>query len=329
MDFATVIARERVLLAEGAVLERLRRGRRCALDPHAEHALLIYDPEGRKELEQMWRGYADAGREFSLPMILLSPTWRANEERLRAAGHGDVEKVNRDGVRFLAELRSRYDDYAPRIFIGGLLGCRGDAYKPAEALCEREAARFHARQIRALADTEADFLMAATLPALGEAVGIARAMAETGKPYVLSFVIRASGALLDGTPLSEAVARIDAEVTPKPAGFMVNCVHPQVFAEALDHQCARRPAVSERIIGLQANTSRRSPEELDQSAEFFAESPENLAEGMLSAHRRFGTRILGGCCGTDERHIRAIAQRVSQAVGKETPLLSPRKRGES
>ncbi|MCX6601406.1 MAG: homocysteine S-methyltransferase family protein, partial [bacterium] len=76
-----------------------------------------------------------------------------------------------------------------------------------------------------------------------------------------------------------------------------------------DHQCARRPGMSERIIGLQANTSRKSPEALDQSAEFFAESPENLAEGMLSAHRRFGTRILGGCCGTDERHLRAIAAR--------------------
>ena len=309
MDFATVIARERVLLAEGAVLERLRRGRRCALDPHAEHALLIYDPEGRKELEQMWRGYADAGREFSLPMILLSPTWRASEERLRAAGHGDMEKVNRDGVRFLAELRRRYDDYAPRIFIGGLLGCRGDAYKPAEALSEREAVRYHARQAHALAHAETDFLLAATLPALSEAVGIARAMAESGKPYVLSFVIRASGSLLDGTPLSEAVARIDGEVTPRPAGYMVNCVHPQVFAEGLDHECARRPGLGERIIGLQANTSRRSPEELDQSSEFFAESPENLAEGMLSAHRRFGTRILGGCCGTDERHIRAIAKR--------------------
>ena len=323
MDFAAVIAQERVLLAEGSVIERLRRGKKIALDPHAEHALLIYDIEGRKELERMWRGYADVGREFSLPMILLSPTWRANEERLRAAGHSNVEKVNRDGVRFLAELRGRYGDYSSRIFIGGLMGCRGDAYQPAQVLSEREAARFHARQIRALADTETDFLMAATLPALSEAVGIARAMAETGKPYVLSFVIRASGALLDGTPLSEAVARIDAEVTPKPAGFMVNCVHPQVFAEAMDHQCARRPGMSERIIGLQANTSRKSPEELDQSAEYFAESPETLAEGMLSAHRRFGTRILGGCCGTDERHIRAIAQRVSQAVGKETPFLSP------
>ncbi|MCX6601583.1 MAG: homocysteine S-methyltransferase family protein, partial [bacterium] len=254
MKFTELISGESCILTEGSVIERLRRGGRCALDPHAEHALLIYDVEGRKELDQLWRGYADVGREFSLPMILLSPTWRASEERLRAAGHSNVEKVNRDGVRFLVELRGRYGDYSSRIFIGGLIGCRGDAYQPAQALSEREAARFHARQIRALADTEADFLMAATLPALSEARGIAHAMAETGKPYVLSFVIRASGALLDGTPLSEAVARIDAEVTPKPAGFMVNCVHPQVFAEALDHQCARRPGMSERIIGLQANT---------------------------------------------------------------------------
>jgi len=315
MSFSDVIARATVVLAEGSVIERLRRGKKIGLDPHAEHALLIYDAEGRTELERLWRGYADVGREFSLPVILLSPTWRASEERLRAAGHGDMEKVNRDGVRFLAELRGRYEDYAPRIFIGGLLGCRGDAYQPAEALTEREATRFHARQIRSLAEAETDFLMAATLPALSEAMGIARAMAETSQPYVLSFVIRASGSLLDGTPLSEAVTRVDAEVTPRPAGYMVNCVHPQVFAEALDHECARRPGLNERIIGLQANTSRKSPEELDQSGEFFAESPENLAEGMMVARRRFGTRILGGCCGTDERHIRAIARLTTAEPG--------------
>jgi homocysteine S-methyltransferase len=255
------------------------------------------------------------GREFSLPVILLSPTWRASEERLRAAGHGDMEKVNRDGVRFLTELRGRYGNYSSRIFIGGLLGCRGDAYQPAEALTEREATRFHARQIRSLAEAETDFLMAATLPALSEAMGMARAMAETSQPYVLSFVIRASGSLLDGTPLSEAVTRVDAEVTPRPAGYMINCVHPQVFAEAMEHECARRPGLNERIIGLQANTSRKSPEELDQSGEFFAESPENLAEGMMVAHRRFGTRILGGCCGTDERHIRAIARPHDRRAG--------------
>jgi homocysteine S-methyltransferase len=311
VKFTELISGEPCVLAEGSVIERLRRGKKIALDPQAEHALLIYDPEGRKELERLWRGYADVGREFSLPMILLSPTWRASEERLRAAGHSDVEKVNRDGVRFLTELRGRYGEYSSRIFIGGLIGCRGDAYQAAEALSEREAVHFHARQIRALAEAETDFLMAATLPALSEAVGMARAMAETGKPYVLSFVIRASGSLLDGTPLSEAVAQIDAEVTPRPAGYMINCVHPQVFAEAMEHECARQPDLRERIIGLQANTSRRSPEELDQSAEFFAESPENLAEGMLNARHRFGTRILGGCCGTGERHIRAIAERLT------------------
>jgi homocysteine S-methyltransferase len=300
------------------MIERLRRGGKNVLDPHVENALLVYDPAGRKEMERMWRGYADIGREFDLPMILLSPTWRANAERLRTAGHDDVKKVNRDGVQCLSRLRHDYGEYSGRIFIGGLMGCRGDAYKPSEALHESEAVHFHAWQARALAEAETDFLLAATLPALSEAAGMAHALAETGKPYVLSFVIRATGALLDGTPLSEAVARIDAEVSPKPAGFMINCVHPRVFAEALEHECARMPELRERIIGLQSNASDKSPERLDESARFFSESPEALAEGMLSAHERFGTRILGGCCGTDDRHIRTIARVCSPAVHRGT-----------
>ena len=314
MKFTDTLTSARVILAEGAVIERLRRGGKIALDPRVENALLIYDPAARREMERMWRGYADVGREFNLPMILLSPTWRANPERLHAVGHDNAEKVNRDGVEGLLNLRNDYGDYAAHIFIGGLMGCRGDAYKPLDALRASEAARFHQRQARALAETEADFLIASTLPALSEAIGIAQALAETGKPYCISFVSRVTGSLLDGTPLSEAVARIDAEVFPPPAGFMINCVHPRVFSQAMDYECARSPELRERIIGLQANASDKSPEQLDESKRFFSESPETLAEGMFSAHEKFGTRILGGCCGTDDRHIRAMAKLLSPPV---------------
>lgn len=138
-------------------------------------------------------------------------------------------------------------------------------------------------------------------------MGIARAMAECGVPYFLSFVIRPTGALLDKTPLGEVIGRIDASVQPPPLGYWVNCVHPTVFAAGMEQIALRRPGAIQRVLGLQGNTSTRSPEELEGRDQLDSQAPEEFARGMVRVHRRFGTRILGGCCGTDDRHIRAIA----------------------
>jgi homocysteine S-methyltransferase len=152
-----------------------------------------------------------------------------------------------------------------------------------------------------------DFLMAATLPAASEALGIALAMAGCGLPFFLSFVIRPSGALLDGTPLDEVIRHIDASVEPPPLGFWVNCVHPSVFESGMEQIASRSPGSVRRVTGLQGNTSTRSPEELEGCERLEREAPGDFARGMLSVRGRFGTLILGGCCGTDDRHIRAIA----------------------
>jgi homocysteine S-methyltransferase len=189
-----------------------------------------------------------------------------------------------------------------------MLGCAGDAYRPETGLPEKEATDFHRPQTQALAAAGADCLLAATLPHLGEARGIARVMAACGIPYLLSFIVRPDGALLDGTPLGEAVASIDTAIAPAPLCYLVNCVHPRHFESAMQSQGDRR-MVRDRVIGLQANASARSPEELDGSACLDADPPEVLADAMLRLHRRFGTKILGGCCGTDDRHIAWIARR--------------------
>lgn len=308
MTFPDAIRDASVLLTEGAIVERLRRGTGIRLDPHVVNAGMIYEPEGRAALERIYRGYIDIGQAFGLHMILLTPTWRANPDRLRAAGLADRD-VNGDGFRFLDSIRQSYGDYADRVFIGGLMGCAGDAYDPAEALAQEKAASFHRTQAQALADAGVDFLLASTLPAAGEAVGIAAAMASCGIPYIPSFIIRPTGTLLDGTPLHEVVARIDTDVDPAPLGYMVNCTHPSVFAEAMERETGRSPSLSKGMLGLQANASALSPEELDNLDHVDkAESPEEFAEAMLKVHRRFGIKILGGCCGTDDRHIRCIAE---------------------
>jgi homocysteine S-methyltransferase len=139
-------------------------------------------------------------------------------------------------------------------------------------------------------------------------------MAGCRIPYVLSFVLRRGGALLDGTPLHEAVAAIDSAVSPRPLFYMVNCVHPSICEAALVAEAACSHRITERVIGLQANASDKSPEELEGLAQLEADAPEVLADAMLRLHRRFGTKILGGCCGTDDRHIEQIARRAKDCA---------------
>jgi homocysteine S-methyltransferase len=290
-----------VLLTEGSVMERLRRHPECTLHAHVAHAGFVYAPEPARILAGLYREYLDVAREARLPILCFSPTWRANPERLRLAGL--TEDANRDGALFVRRIIAEYD----AALLGGLMGCRGDAYRPEQALSAEEAADFHAPQAKALADAGCDFLCAATMPAASEAAGIAAAMARTGVPYVVSFIVTAQGALLDGTPIPDAIARIDESVFPAPLGYMVNCVHPSIMASALGH-CGSRPR--SRILGLQANTSSKSPTELEGSEHLETEDPERFADSMLDLHQRFRLRILGGCCGTDARHIRALAARL-------------------
>lgn len=289
------------ILTEGAVIERLRRASGPPLHPRAAHAGFIYDTAGAAALGTLYWEYYGIARASGLPMLSFTPTWRANPERLEAAGLAGRD-VNGDAVRFLEQLRDEAGAVSS-IAIGGLLGCYGDAYRPEEGLSVGEAAGFHRWQARALAAAGPDFLFAATLPALPEALGLARALAPCGLPYFLSFITGDDGALLDGTPLKEAIAAADAAASPEPAGYFVNCVYPETLSRALE---AHRPA---RLVGFQANTSKKSPREREVLAELETEAPEVFAEMMADLRHRFNLQILGGCCGTEGAHIRALAAR--------------------
>jgi homocysteine S-methyltransferase len=298
-------------LMEGAVVERVRRGAPHLLDPLLMNAPLIYGEVGRVLLRQIYEEYMEIGRLHDLPLLSLTPTWRANSERVAASAFAGRD-INGDAVRFLQEIRETLDDYAAQVYIGGLMGCRGDAYKPEEALPRDVASIFHADQAGALAGAGADYLMASTMPEIHEALGMAEALASTGCPYLVSFIVRPSGGLLDGTPMDEAMSRVDEEVSPRPLGYLVNCVHSSALSSALCAPAGRRALDTGRLLGLQANTSPKSPEELDGSKELEGESPEAFASGMCELRDRFGLRVLGGCCGTDAAHISALAKSLAR-----------------
>ena len=191
--------------------------------------------------------------------------------------------------------------------MGGLLGCRGDAYLPQQALDAEAAERFHSEQAEALAAAGVDFLLATPLPALCEALGMARALAATGAPYLLNFVLRPNGELLDGTPLAEAIARIDDEVESPPAAFLAGCTHPANVCSALAAAESARPGTCKRLVGVQGNSSRKSPEELNEGGELQTGDVEEFVRSMRELRNRFGAHVQGGCCGTNASYIAALA----------------------
>ena len=321
MPLAELLSDGIPVLMEGAVVERVRRGAPELLDTLLMNAPLIYSEAGRALLHQIYREYMDIGRLYDLPVLTLTPTWRANPERLAASAFAGRD-INGDAVRFLQQIRDACGDYGAKIYIGGLMGCRGDAYKPQEALPLAAAQAFHSVQAGALANAGADFLMASTMPEIHETLGMAKALASTGCPYLVSFIVRPTGSLLDGTPINEAMAHIDDQVVPRPLGYLVNCVHSSTLDTALCAPAGQRALDTGRLMGIQANTSSKSPEELDGSDELAGEAPEDFAAGMCALRDRFGLRVLGGCCGTDSSHIAALAEGLAHSHSE--PLKQPR-----
>jgi homocysteine S-methyltransferase len=308
--FSEFLEKSPSILGEGAVIERLRRSSDIELNPNIVNSAFVYDDANRAALERIYRQYLDIGCHYGLPLLLSTPTWRASRERIAAAGYAGRD-VNGDNFRFLDALRASYGDYAQKAVICGLLSCRGDAYDPTEALSAAESREFHAWQATKLAEAGVDFLLAATLPALSEATGLALALAATAKPYIISFVVRPEGTLLDETPLQDAIAVIDSTASPSPLAYLVNCTHVSFFRAALLHPVHSSTFVRGRVVGLLANTAALNPEELDQSAVLVEEEPETFGRSVAALYRELGMKILGGCCGTDNRHIGCLAKHLA------------------
>jgi len=311
MNLKRILVTSKIILTEGGMIERIKRDEFVKLDPNIAHSGLIYDKKGREILRKIYSGYIDVGRKYNCPVLSLAPTWRANPERIEKSVFRNKRKeINSDCVDFLNDIRKTYFDFSKSIFIGGMMACKGNAYNPKEALSKNEAKLFHQEQAKYLAESNVDFIKAATLPALSEALGIAAAISTYNIPYILSFVINGDASLLDGTPIYKAIEIIDSEIDHIPLLYMINCVHPTIFEKAISKEAIISPNILNRILGFQANSSSKSPSELDNLSYLDTTQPEEFADLMFSIHKKFGTKILGGCCGTDDSHINALAKKI-------------------
>lgn len=304
-DFVEAVAAGLPVLTDGAIETRIMFESRVPMNPHVQVAGLLGDPAGESALRAIYQGYLDAACSADLPMVIGTPTFRASArytERAGLGGSAAVTRLNRAAVEFHRSLCSGAD--GSPVWIAGVIGPEGDAYLLDEAPTAAQAADYHRTQAQALAEAGADFLFAATFPAVGEAIGAARAMADTGLPFVVSFVLDGSGRVLDGTPLAEAIEQVDTDTAP--TFFSLSCIHPTVAASALE-SCASRRDIAARIKEVKANGSALPPEELVALNHAEADPPEDFARLMKDLGERYAVPVLGGCCGTTDAHIDVLA----------------------
>ena len=265
--------------------------------------VLLDDEGGRARLGDYFRSYMAIAQRAGHGFIAEAPTWRANRDWGAKVGYdpSGLDRVNRDAIDLLVELRDEYD--GPFV-ISGNLGPRDDGYKPSSLMTPDEAEHYHTAQIATFAETEADMVSAFTMTHSGEAIGITRAARARRLPVVISFTVETNGALPSGMPLGEAVTEVDEATNDGPAYYMINCAHPTHFKPTLEGG----ESWVTRIRAVRANASRMSHAELDEAEELDAGDPDEFGALHAELRSRLGhVSVLGGCCGTDDRHVAAIS----------------------
>lgn len=271
--------------------------------------VLVDDDDGLRTLREYYRGYVEIARVHHAPLRLETPTWRASADWGARLGY-DAEalrRVNIAAVRLLQQIAA--ESGLPAVRIVGMLGPRGDGYRSGAwdpVTGPDDAYRYHRGQVLALVEQGVDAIAAYTLNDAAEARGVVVAAREARVDVEISFTVETDGLLATGRTLADTIAEVDA--TNPPDGYLLNCAHPDHFARAIDEETASR------LIGIRPNASRLSHAELDESETLDDGDPEELATRVAELLERMpSVRVIGGCCGTDSRHIAAIWERLAQS----------------
>lgn len=267
---------------------------------------LVDSDEGRVALRRYYQPFLELARDREVPFVLSTPTWRASPDWGRLLGYegDDLAAVNRRAVAFVEGVRDEVLEPAERrdVLIEACVGPRSDAYRPTLLMDAAEAERYHAVQLRTLAEAGCVQAISLTLTYTEEAIGIVRAATAAELPVVVGFTVETDGRLPSGDSIEEAILAVDDATESAAEFFMINCAHPTHFAGSLPEGDARS-----RIGGLRANASTRSHEELDEADELDSGDPADLAERYVALRRELPElEVLGGCCGTDIRHVTAM-----------------------
>jgi len=263
---------------------------------------LVQQADGRSALRAYWEPYLAVAREFSAAMAVDTATWRASRDWGEQLGYDEasLREVNAAAVGLATELAGALETAT----VNGVVGPRGDGYVLGDSMTPEQAADYHAPQIRALASAGVDQVTAVTLTYPDEAVGFVQGSQAAGVPALVSFTVETDGRLPSGHGLREAVGLVDEQTDHAALGFLINCAHPSHFEATLrdDGEWLHR------IKGIRPNASTRSHAELDATDELDHGDHDDLADRCRRLMQRLpDLDLLGGCCGTDDQHIRAMA----------------------
>lgn len=272
--------------------------------------VLLDDEAGRAKLIEYYERHIAVAKKHGLGFILESPTWRASPDWGAELGRSkdEISKINMEAIYLMRTLRNRHENSVSPMLISGCLGPRGDGYVPGEIMTAQEARDYHALQVQAFANSGADMVAAITMNNTPEALGIALAAQDAKIPVVIAFTVETDGALATGQPLAEAIAEVDAGAEDYPIYYMINCAHPDHFEDVLSDGANWL----HRIGGIRANASRMSHAELDESEVLDDGNPAELGNDYARLLKVLPKlKVLGGCCGTDHRHIDAMGHAIS------------------
>ena len=267
---------------------------------------LLRTSEGREALLRYFRSYAEIARRFGTGVILESATWRASADWGGRLGYTPAElaEANRASIELLEEIRNEYESGPTRVVISGCVGPRGDGYIASSIMSAQQAENYHREEIETFAGTSADMICAITMNYVEEAIGVSRAAERARMPVALSFTVETDGRLPTGQPLRSAIEQVDESTGGYPRYYMINCAHPTHFEDVLTDEGRWLG----RVRGLRANASRKSHGELNESIVLDIGDPLELGGdyARLKARLRH-LNVMGGCCGTDHRHVEHIA----------------------
>jgi S-methylmethionine-dependent homocysteine/selenocysteine methylase len=278
---------------------------------------LLRTSEGREALLRYFRSYAEIARRFGTGLILESATWRASADWGSRLGYTPAElaEANRASIKLLEQVRDEYDDGPTHVVISGCVGPRGDGYVASSIMSAQQAENYHREEIETFAGTSADMICAITMNYVDEAIGVSRAAERARMPVALSFTVETDGRLPTGQTLRSAIEQVDESTGGYPRYYMINCAHPSHFEDVLTDEGRWLG----RVRGLRANASRKSHAELNESTVLDIGDALELGGDYARLKTRLRhLNVMGGCCGTDHRHVEHIASACLPLFGAAT-----------
>ncbi|MFA6036804.1 MAG: homocysteine S-methyltransferase family protein [Legionellales bacterium] len=306
MKIHDFLAKEHVIVTDAPMETRIMYQAKIPMDKDASIFRLVYTQNEREVLAGLYRQDLNITSKYNQAIILNAPTFRASSARIAKIGFDakNTATINRDCVQMVRDIRDEYPMFLNKIMINGPIGPKNDAYSAQDAITAEEARHYHAPQIEGLIAGGADIVSGVTFPSAQEALGVAQCCSDFNVPYSIGFVLTKCGTLLDGTKVTDLISTIDNHVKTPPVYYMIICSHASIVKPGLTpyHENYKR------IYGIKANGSAKSPEELAKLDKPETDPPVEFAKQMLALRDQFGFKILGGCCGTDHRHVEALCQ---------------------